>query len=153
MKTFYSVEWNGVLIRWDLVEENEVTGKWYNRTHLLESNDADEWLLKENKPKITIGRCNLSDTFITEQIENGKFFLNLEDATVKSKEYWDVFFAPNAMWQVVEIFDNVEVTPKSKPMPKAEAKRELKKYKSRPYVSYEIRVVKKSVEKCLSPTI
>ena len=26
MKTFYSVEWDGDLIRWDLVEENEVTG-------------------------------------------------------------------------------------------------------------------------------
>lgn len=142
MKTFYSVEWNGVLIRWDLVEENEVTGKWYNRTHLLESNDADEWLLKENKPKITIGRCNLSDTYITEQIKKGKFFLNIEDAIVKSKKYWDVFFAPNAMWQVVEIFDDVEVIPKSKPMPKVEAKRELKRYKNRPYVSYEIRVVK-----------
>lgn len=142
MKTFYSVEWNGVLIRWDLVEENEVTGKWYNRTHLLERNDADEWLLKENKPETTIGRCNLSDTYITEQIKKGKFFLNIEDAIVKSKEYWDVFFAPNAMWQVVEIFDDVEIIPKSKPMPKVEAKRELEKYKNRPYVSYEIRVVK-----------
>ena len=141
MKTFYSVLWNGVLIRWDLVEDNKVTGKWYNQTYLLESNEGDEWLLKENKPKITIGRCNLSDTYITEQIEKGEFFLHIEDAIIKSKELWEIHFAPNAMWQVVEIFDNVEVTPKSKPLPKVEAKRELKKYKNRPYVSYEIRKV------------
>lgn len=142
MKIFYSVEWNGVLIRWDLVEECKVTGKWYNRTRLLESNEADEWVLKENKPIIGIGRTNLSDNYIAENIKKGKFFLNIEDAIAKSKEYWEVFFAPNAMWQVVEIFDNVEIIPKSKPMPKVEAKRELEKYKNRPYVSYEIRVVK-----------
>lgn len=141
MKTFYSVLWNGVLLRWDLVEDNKVTGKWYNQTHLLESNEADEWLLKENKPKITIGRCNLSDTYITKQIEKREFFLHIEDAIIKSKELWEIHFAPDAMWQVVEIFDDVEVTPKSKPLPKVEAKRELKKYKNRPYVSYEIRKV------------
>lgn len=141
MKQFYSVEWNGVLIRWDLVEECKVTGKWYNRTHLLESNEADEWVLKENKPIIGLGRTNLSDNYIAENIKKGKFFLNLEDAIVWSKKLWEEHFAPNAMWQVVEIFDDVEVKPISKPMPKVDAKRELEKYKNRPYVSYEIQKV------------
>ena len=43
------------------------------------------------------------------------------------------------MWQVVEIFDDVEVKPISKPLPRIEAKRELEKYKNKLYVSYDIR--------------
>ena len=141
MKTFYSVIYNGNILRYDLAKEDHY-GKWYYSTSMVTKNEADEWIFIDNAPTSTLGITDLSDGYISEQMKKGKFFLNIEDAIVCSKKLWDIHFAPNAMWQVVEVFDDVEVTPKSKPMPKVEAKRELKKYKNRPYVSYEIRVVK-----------
>lgn len=141
MKTFYSVIYNGNILRYDLAKEDHL-GKWYYSTSIVTKNEADEWILIDNAPTSKFGMTNLSDTYILDQIKNGIFFLNLEDAIMRSKRLWEKHFAPNAMWQVVEIFDDVKVTPKSKPMPKIEAKQELKKYKNRPYVSYEIRVVK-----------
>ncbi len=140
MKTFYSVEWNGGLFRWDLAKEDHY-GKWYYRTSLLELNEADEWKFIDNVQTSMWGISNLSDEFISEKIMNGKFFLNIEDAKVRSKKLWDTHFAPNDMWQVVEIFDDVEIKPISKPMPKVQAKKELEKHINRPYVSYEIRKV------------
>ena len=141
MKTFYSVLYNGNILRYNLAKEDH-HGKWYYSTSIIEKNEADEWILVDNAPTSKLGMTNLSDTYISGQIKNEKFFLNLEDAIVRSKRLWEQHFAPNAMWQVVEIFDDIEVIPKSKPMPKLEAKQELKKYKNRPYVSYEIRRVK-----------
>lgn len=145
MKTFYSVIYNGNILRYDLAKEDHY-GKWYYSTPMVTKNEADEWIFVDNAPTSKFGVTELSDTYILEQIKNGRFFLNLEDAIMRSKRLWEEHFAPNAMWQVVEIFDNVEVTPKSKPMPKIEAKQELKKYKNRPYVSYEIRVVKEDLK-------
>lgn len=141
MKTFYSVIYNGNILRYDLAKEDH-HGRWYYSTSLVTKNEADEWIFIDNAPTSTFGMTNLSDDYISEQIEKGKFFLNLEDAIVRSKKLWDMYFAPNAMWQVVEIYNDVEEVPKSKPLPKVEAKRELKKYKNRLYVSYEIRKVK-----------
>lgn len=141
MKLFYNVLYNGNILRYDLAKEY-LHSKWYYFTSIIEDNEADEWILIDNAPTSKLGMKELSDTYISNEIKNGRFFLNLEDAIVKSKRLWEQYFAPNAMWQVVEIFDDVEVTPKSKPMPKIEAKQELKKYKNRPYVSYEIRKVK-----------
>lgn len=96
MKTFYSVFWNGVLFRYDLAKEDE-RGKWYYTTNLLQPNEDDEWILVKDKPTSTFGMCNLSDGYIAEQIENGDFLINIEDAILLSKKLWDVHSAPNSM--------------------------------------------------------
>lgn len=137
-KSFYEVFYNGNILRYDLAREDE-KGKWYYRTSIVEKNIADEWILVKDAKTFTVGMCNLSDGYVLSQLEKEEFFLNLEDAIPKSKRLWEQHFAPNALWQVVEIFDDVEVKPKSLPMSKVDAKRELERYRNRPYVSYEIR--------------
>ena len=139
MGRFYSVEWNGNILRWDLSKNSEDEGKWYYQTSLMKRNEADEWILNPDEPTSMLGTINLSDRYISEKINEGKFFIRLEDAIPLSKELWEKYYAPKSLWEVIEIFDNVEIKVKSKPLSRAEAKKELKKYKNRPYVSYDIR--------------
>ena len=139
MRKFYSVEWNGSIFRWDLIKNSKDKGKWYHQTSLMKRNEADEWILNPDEPTSILGKINLSDKYILAKIDAGKFFLLLEDAIPLSKELWENYYAPKSQWEVIEIFDNVEIKVISKPLSRVEAKRELEKYERRPYVSYEIR--------------
>lgn len=139
MERFYSVEWNGSIFRWDLIKNSKDKGKWYYQTSLMKRNEADEWILNPDEPTFVLGKINLSDRYILAKIDEGKFFPLLEDAIPLSKELWEKYYAPKSLWEVIEIFDNVEIKVISKPLSRAEAKKELEKYKHRPYVSYEIR--------------
>ena len=85
MKTFYSVIYNGNILRYDLAKEDHY-GKWYYSTSMVTKNEADEWIFIDNAPTSTLGITNLSDGYISEQIKKGEFFLNLEDAIVCSKK-------------------------------------------------------------------
>lgn len=105
----------------------------------MKRNEADEWILDPDEPTFTVGKINLSDGYIQEKINERKFFPLLEDAIPLSKELWEKCYAPNSLWEVIEIFDNVSIEVVSKPLSKVDAKRELEKYKCKPYVSYEIR--------------
>lgn len=138
MEEFYEVLWNGSIHRYNKVETKE-KGNWYHCTNLMVRNDNDDWAIDINKPTCTLGRRCLSDNYISKHFKDKTFILTIDDCIEKSKKLWDDYYAPKAMWQVVEIFDDVEVKPISKPLPRIEAKRELEKYKNRPYVSYDIR--------------
>lgn len=139
MNTFYSVLWNGVIIRYDLSITNS---NWYRYTSLMIPNEQDDWQIDIDKPTSLLGRVNLSPNHLKKHFEQGDYLISLDDAIKKSRDLWDKHFAPDAKWQVVEIFDDVVIKPISKPLSKIEAKNELRKHKNRPYVSYEIRVVK-----------
>lgn len=139
MERFYSVEWNGGIYRWDLIKNSKDEGKWYRQTSLMKRNEADEWILNPDEPTSVLGKINLSDNYVLEKMNEGKFFPRLEDAIPLSKELWEKYYAPKSLWEVIEIFDDVEIKVISKPLSRAEAKRELRKYQNRPYVSYDIR--------------
>ena len=105
----------------------------------MKRNEADEWILNPDEPTFVLGKINLSDKYISEKIDEGEFYPRLEDAIPLSKELWEKYYAPKSLWEVIEIFDNVEIKVLSKPLSRTEAKRDLGKYKHRPYMSYEIR--------------
>ena len=131
---FYEVTEEGFLIRYDWVEDNSWAG-----TYLNVKNENDEWQIDPNKPSRKTGllRKLVSQT-MEDMYQRGTGFWNLKDAMTESKRRWEEKYPPNALWQVIEIFDNVEVTWKSEPLPRGEAKKLFSIYnnRNRLYTSY-----------------
>lgn len=139
MERFYRVEYNGVILRHEKCQDEE----GYYGTSIMVRNDDDRWEIDIDKPTFTIGRYCMGDETIRKNIADGKFFIDIEDAIEKSKPLWEkTFGSPDDLWEVIEIFDDVEIKVISKPMSKRLAKEEKSKYKNRYLVHYDIRKYK-----------
>lgn len=136
-KIFYEVLNNGAIVKY----QEDKPDYYLNKT-ITFRNEDDSWGLDENIPFTGGCRIWLVPENIQERIRGGNFFHSLDDAIAKSKVLWDEFFAPNALWEVIEVFDNVELKVISEPMPKVEAKKVLASYTNSQYTKYSIRVAK-----------
>lgn len=137
---FYEVTREGFLIRYDWVRDNS----WAS-TYLNVRNENDDWQIDPNKPsKKTGGLRMLVSQTMESMYQRGNGFWNLKDAMKESKRRWEEEYPPNALWQVIEIFDNVEVTWKSEPLPRGEAKKLFSRYNNRNslYTSYRLVLAK-----------
>lgn len=134
MKKFYEVIYNGAIVRYDLAKQD-----CYYSTVITKRGDNDERIIdgivKTRKGCST--RLLVSET-INKGIADGVFFTSLDAAINKSDKLWDDFFAPNGKWCVIGVFDNVEVTYRSKPMSKKEAKDELSSCVDSYYTKYSL---------------
>lgn len=138
---FYEVTNEGFLIRYEWVMDNS----WAD-TYLNVKNDNDEWEIDPNKPTQKTGLLRMLVPKTMESMyQNGVGFWSLKDAMIESKRRWEEEYPPNALWQVIQIFDNVEVTWKSKPLPRGEAKKLLSMYDKKNhslYTSYRLVLAK-----------
>ena len=135
---FYEVTREGFLIRYDWVRDNS----WAS-TYLNVQNENDDWQIDPNKPsKKTGGLRVLVSQTMEDMYQRGNGFWSLKDAMIESKRRWEEKYPPNALWQVIEIYDNVEVTWRSKPLPRGEAKKLFSRCNNSIYTSYRIVLAK-----------
>lgn len=138
MKRFYEVTSEGNIIRRDLYE-----GDCYCGTAITSRTADDHCIVDDSKPTAKGGLARLfTAEAIDAGVKAGKLFFTLEDAMAKSAPLWDAFFGPNDKWQVIGVFDNVEVVYRSEPMGKAEAKAALEECCDSIYTKYSIHKVK-----------
>ena len=136
---FYEVTSEGFLIRYEWVKDNS----WAS-TYLNVQNENDDWQIDPNKPsEKTRSLRRLVSQTMEDMYQRGNGFWSLKDAMIESKRRWEENYPPNALWQVIEIYDNVEVTWRSKPLPRGEAKKLLSRYNNNSiYTSYRLVLVK-----------
>lgn len=135
---FYEVTDIGLLIRYEWVKDYT-----WAYTTLNVNNENDEWQIDPNKPRRTTGGGRvLAPQTMEDMYQRGMGFWSLKDAMIESKIRWENNYPPNALWQVIEIFDNVEVTWKSEPLPRGEAKKLFSKCNNSQYTSYRLVLAK-----------
>lgn len=135
---FYIVTNEGLLIRYEWVKDYI----WAD-TCLNVKNENDEWQIDPNKPSRKTGGGRVLVPKTMEDIyQKGDGFWSLKDAMMESKRRWEKNYPPNALWQVIEVFDNVKVTWKSEPLPRGEAKKLFSKCNNSLYTSYRLVLAK-----------
>lgn len=136
MKKFYEVTFEGTIERYNFAQPDR-----YYYTCITKCSDDDHRIVDDSAPTDRRSMRILNKEGIEDGINRGIFFLNLQDALAKSEVLWNEYFAPDAKWCVYGVFDNVEVTYKSEPMSKTEAKAKLAQCCDSIYTKYFIRKV------------
>jgi hypothetical protein len=135
---FYEVNKRGLITKYEWYQKN-----WWAYTILNVSNENDEWQVDPNKPTKKTGSFRILVPQTMENIyQSGDGFWSLKDAMKESKRRWEEEYPPNALWQVIEIFDNVKVTWKSEPLPRGEAKKLFSRCNNSLYTSYSLVLAK-----------
>lgn len=132
MREFYEVLDNGVIYRYTKFKKDE-----YRYTCLTKHNEDDTWELTfDNKPSCLISL--ISEASIKHQIRLGNYFKTLEEAIIVSQKRWEEAFAPNALWKVIKVFDNIQVTDFTAPLPRKDAKRIFNQCVNHLHTSYKL---------------
>ena len=119
---------------------------WWHQVFCLSGCQDDEWKLEDDisLPKDYLGKCELSEEYIKNNMEIFYEYKDFDIAAKKSKELWDNFYKPSSLYKVAQYFDDIFEHYVSEAMSKKDARKEqdrLNNSNKRYLVSYEIRPI------------